>query len=679
VNAVNQDRNTVHQAGAEALRTIGALFEPGDVIEIRALDVARTSDHAGNTRAGYFNFENNSAITAAIRSLDGNAEGVYVVLNRFNPDLLARSNNRLRVRPKHTTSDADITELRWLYIDADAIRPAGISATDTEHDAALQRIVTIREFLAGYGWPEPIQGDSGNGGHLLYRLPELEVKTGAELIKRCLQALSARFSDHLVKIDESTTNPARLCKLYGTLTRKGDATPERPHRRSALLEVPERIDAVRVEMLEALAYEALSASAPTSIIHREIPTHRSFDIDQWLASSGLELVKGPEPYSGGRRWTLRVCPFNREHAKPVVIELAGGALVYRCLHRSCEGNDWTALRGLIDPTHPGGAMIQSINSTAAAPEGITDLSQLPSVWTLSATMTWCVEDMIAQGSVTLICSESGTGKTWLGYYIAGCVAHGAPVAGRRAERSKVLYVDGENPLYTVKQRLASLGIRETNDLMIWGGWNPWPPQGPQSQLIIDFARRHKSLIIFDSLIEFHPGSEQSSTETRAFMRYFRALANLGATVIVLHHSGKAETAKIYRGSSDIKAAVDTAYQLESVNKESNRLGQLSLKCFKGRLVPGQNFGLEFREGEGFIACNVPTRTKTVESVIDDILKSHPGSNQKMIVQLGQAQGCSKKQLEHSLKTGYWQTERGPHNSILYRLPGQDERCEEAEN
>jgi hypothetical protein len=179
----------------EALRAIGALFEPGDVIEIRALDVGRTQDHAGSTYAGYFNFESSQAITAAIRSVDGRAEGVYIVLNRFNPALLARSNNRLRVRPKHTTGDADIIEWRWLYIDADAIRPAGISATDAEHESALQRALSIREFLQGRGWPEPIYGDSGNGGHLLYRLPALNLKRAGDLVKRCLQALSARFSD----------------------------------------------------------------------------------------------------------------------------------------------------------------------------------------------------------------------------------------------------------------------------------------------------------------------------------------------------------------------------------------------------------------------------------------------------------------------------------------------------
>src|SRR5262249_3356615 len=153
------------------------------------------------------------------------------------------------------------------------------------------------------------------------------------------------------------------------------------------------------------------------------------------------------------------------------------------------------------------------------------------------------------GSVTMISAESGTGKTWLAYFLAGRVAHGHPVLGHAVERAKVLYLDGENPLYAVKQRLSDLGIAETADLKIWGGWLPWPPPGPSSPVVINFTRQHQPLIIYDSLIEFNPGSEQSSTETRAFMRLLRNLANLGATVVILHHTGKAESSKQYRGSS----------------------------------------------------------------------------------------------------------------------------------
>jgi hypothetical protein len=201
-----------------------------------------------------------------------------------------------------------------------------------------------------------------------------------------------------------------------------------------------------------------------------------------------------------------------------------------------------------------------------------------------------------------------------------------------------------------------------------GGWNISPPPGPQSALLVDFARQHRPLIIFDSLIEFHPGSEQSSTETRAFMKFFRLLANLGATVIVLHHSGKAETSKVYRGSSDIKAAVDTAYQLQSVGEESNRLGQLTMKCFKCRLVPGQNFGLEFRQGQGFVDSEAASRTKSVSEIIEEILRENPRSNQSMVVSLGRQRGCTKNQIEQALKTGPWLTETGPCNSTLYSLP-----------
>lgn len=106
----------------KVLRTISALFKPGDVIEIRALNVGRTPERGGFTSSGYFNFESDDAITRAVQQLDGKAEGVYVVLNRLNPALLARANNRIQVKPKHTTSDADIVEWRWLYIDADPVR-----------------------------------------------------------------------------------------------------------------------------------------------------------------------------------------------------------------------------------------------------------------------------------------------------------------------------------------------------------------------------------------------------------------------------------------------------------------------------------------------------------------------------------------------------------------------------
>ena len=340
------DQNVEH-----ALYAIGLLFETGDVLEIRVLGLGGDGIRRGSTYAGYFDFVNEQALVRAIQFADARAEGVYVVLNKLNPELLARANNRLKVGLKNTTTDGDIIERRWLYIDVDPDRPAGISSTEAEHQAALDRAIRIREYLATLGWPEPIYADSGNGGHLQYRLPKLQLDRAGDNVKQCLQALAARFNDSVVNVDEKTFNASRICKLYGTLARKGDPLAGRPHRRSRILEAPERVLPVSVEALERLAAGAPASCQPRSQRYRQDSSNRvlRFDIEAWLAQGVLDIIKGPEPYEGGRRWTLRECPFNPEHEKPVVLELSSGALVYRCLHRSCAQNDWKALRARIDP------------------------------------------------------------------------------------------------------------------------------------------------------------------------------------------------------------------------------------------------------------------------------------------------------------------------------------------
>ena len=81
---------------------------------------------------------------------------------------------------RHTTCDADIVCLRWLYLDIDPVRPPEISSTDSELDAAVSRRDAILgdhpELAASALW-----GRSGNGGWILVRLPDYpNVPTMAE-------------------------------------------------------------------------------------------------------------------------------------------------------------------------------------------------------------------------------------------------------------------------------------------------------------------------------------------------------------------------------------------------------------------------------------------------------------------------------------------------------------------
>jgi hypothetical protein len=342
------------RSAEQALRAIGLLFEEGDVIEIRALNVDRGPNRSGNTYSGYFGFDAANEISQALLPLDGRADGIYVVLNRLNPALLARSNNRLQASPKHTTSDGDIIEWRWFYIDIDPVRPAGISASEAEHQAAHERAIRVREFLSARDWPEPVYADSGNGAHLLYRLPVLALDEAKALVERCLKSLDARFSDSAVKVDTSTANASRLCKLYGTLARKGDSTADRPHRLAKIVEEPERLTPVGLDALEALASQALAPSPGIPHSSRAggafQPLTNGFELHHWIDKYCLE-VEGPEPWKGGTRWVFPTCPWNREHRNKsaYIILLPNGAISAGCLHNGCKGKDWHALRDLVEP------------------------------------------------------------------------------------------------------------------------------------------------------------------------------------------------------------------------------------------------------------------------------------------------------------------------------------------
>jgi len=227
------------------VRTLSVLAEPGQVIELRVPGV-----QGKRTDSGYFTDPEKLARAAV--SYIGRAEGIYITLNPLNPALLARSSNRITEYAKTTTGDKDVTCRRWLFIDFDAIRPAGISSSEVEHEAALTRAIACRTWLQARDVCS-VFADSGNGAHVLIpvNLPNTDENTA--LLKRVLSSLSVQFSDEQVQIDTSTVNASRIIKLYGTLACKGDNVPDRPHRQAVLLEVPEQWTPIALSALESLA------------------------------------------------------------------------------------------------------------------------------------------------------------------------------------------------------------------------------------------------------------------------------------------------------------------------------------------------------------------------------------------------------------------------------------------
>lgn len=220
---------------ADIERFIELLMRPGDVLEVRAPKTKR------GVVSGVYD-DARSLVRDALK-WSGQAEGVYVTLNPIRPDLLARSYNRAQGYSRHTTADADILERRWLLVDFDPKRPAGVSATDEEHQDALDRAQSCRDWLTSQGAPEPVYADSGNGAHLLYALALPNSPEVVAVLRDCLLTLAARFDDEHVTIDPTTFNASRISKIYGTLAAKGDQVPKlgRVHRMARLLDLPERV------------------------------------------------------------------------------------------------------------------------------------------------------------------------------------------------------------------------------------------------------------------------------------------------------------------------------------------------------------------------------------------------------------------------------------------------------
>jgi len=324
------------QAG-EVSRALSLLFGPGQVVEVRAITEEGMA-------SGYF--DDPAALVAAVGPLDATGTaGTYVTLNEVDPALLSRRANRVKMRLSKkdaTTADTDIVRRRWFPVDIDPVRPSGVSSTDQEHQAALTRAREIAAYLAERGWPDPVLADSGNGAHLLYRIDMPNDEESRGLVKRALEALDVMFSDRVCTVDTANYNAARIWKLYGTTSRKGDNTRDRPHRNGMVLQAPDPVGIIHEDLLKGLA-----SSLPVPPAQRGMgPRGQKIELRSWLTSHGIGIA-GEKPYRDGTLFILDECPFSAEHRDGAfAIQFGSGAVYAGCHHNSCGGGSqrWKELR-----------------------------------------------------------------------------------------------------------------------------------------------------------------------------------------------------------------------------------------------------------------------------------------------------------------------------------------------
>jgi hypothetical protein len=157
---------------------------------------------------------------------------------------------------------------------------------------------------------------------------------------------------------------------------------------------------------------------------------------------------------------------------------------------------------------------------------------------------WLVNNLIPQESITLLHSIGGVGKTYLMYKIAKSVANGEPFFGLDVMKMPVYYIDFENPLPEIADRMKKIGGSE--NMRIWHlGHNPSPIRFDADEWEI-YKSFPPGLFIIDSLRSSHLLEENSSKDASLIMARHKEIRALGHTITLIHHENKIGG---YRGST----------------------------------------------------------------------------------------------------------------------------------
>jgi hypothetical protein len=216
------------------------------------------------------------------------------------------------------------------------------------HDTRLESAKHLEER----GWSQVLIADSGNGYHVIPLVQMDNTVYNAKLLLDVRKALANKFTCDQVKIDASVSNPARLTRAYGTMTRKGTSTPERPHRRNRMIQPTEPIQEIPLDQILQLACELPTESRQRNSRKMPVP-RKDFDAQnyfEWFETKenhprrqhdwkpAFEIVGKRE--SGGVTYFITdICLIaGHKHTGSKVTGFGvGDSFGYHCFSDDCEG------------------------------------------------------------------------------------------------------------------------------------------------------------------------------------------------------------------------------------------------------------------------------------------------------------------------------------------------------
>ena len=324
---------------SEVYRWFDILKNNNELVEIRLI---------GSNKTGSGYFTDAKTLIEAIKPYT-DSYNCYFTLNTINPACYSREQkDKIVLRPKNTTQDAEIICRNYVLVDLDPRRPSGVCSTKEESMKAYEKGKEVTKFLMDNGFYEPIVVFSSSGMHLYLKCALINNEENTKLIKRFLNAISMLFSDDDVDCDTSVYNAARISRLVGSYSCKGannDAT--RPQRKCRFLSIPDEIKVNAKEYFEKVAALYPDEVKPTR--DNNYSTEK-FDLESFLDKYDIKVTK-IEQVAGGKKYVLDHCVFNESHRgkDAVIFQRDNGAISYVCLHNSCSHYTWHDVRIKFQP------------------------------------------------------------------------------------------------------------------------------------------------------------------------------------------------------------------------------------------------------------------------------------------------------------------------------------------
>lgn len=290
----------------EVKKALDLIHPNGQLFEVRLIKDKKII-------SGYFT--NHETMIKQLKNLHFDNANVYVVLNEIDDACYSRTQRDIFLESKNTTSDSDIINRNWFFIDLDPRRATGTSSTNEELESAHELQIKVCEYLNSLGFEEPIIALSGNGYHLLYKIDVPNTAEINALIEDCIKVLVDVFSNYSkVDIDTTISNASRICKLSGTYARKGSNTENRPHRLSRIISVPDELKITPIEKLELLANQLHKVDQSLNRNKHKKNYKSTFDLETFLFENGITYkICNKTGRDGSKIYALDVCPFNPSH------------------------------------------------------------------------------------------------------------------------------------------------------------------------------------------------------------------------------------------------------------------------------------------------------------------------------------------------------------------------------